>query len=581
MKKKPSPPATVGEAYLAALDARGVEYLFGNAGTDFPAIIEGLAKARLEGKPAPSPITVPHENVAVSMAHGYYLGSGRPQAVMLHVNVGTANGICALLNASRDNIPMLFCAGRTPITEAGTKGARSVFIHWAQEMFDQAGMVREIVKWDYELRRPEQVDAAVGRALDIAMSEPRGPVYLTLPREVLASPAQPAEGGKTRTAPASPPAPDPKALEQAAGMIAMAKAPVIVASSYGRTDAGVAALGDLAQAWAIPVVNFRPRRVALETSHPMHVGFESARHIAAADVIVVIDADVPWIPALHKIKPGCAVIHIGADPLFAQYPMRSFPCDLAITAQSELAVAGLMSALGEPGKKAADTIATRRKTIAGLKAEQARHRADTIAGFAAQPNINSAMLAHALNQVKRDGDVILCETQFPFHMFDLNRPGSFFGGSPAGGLGWGLGAALGYKLARPEARVIALTGDGSYMFGNPTPAHFVAQAYNLPTLTIISNNRMWGAVRKATLGLYPEGAAARINDAPLTMLEPAPDYEKVVAASGGYGEKVERKDDLVPALERAFNAVEKENRAAVLNVLVEYSDADASRDATR
>ena len=134
---------TGAEAYLAVLADRGVDYLFGNAGTDFASVIEALSKAQLGEAKAPTPVTVPHENVAVAMAHGYYLITGRPQAVMLHVSVGTANGICGVLNAARDRVPLLFSAGRTPINEQGKLGARSIYIHWAQEMFDQAGMVRE------------------------------------------------------------------------------------------------------------------------------------------------------------------------------------------------------------------------------------------------------------------------------------------------------------------------------------------------------------------------------------------------------------------------------------------------------
>ena len=107
---------------------------------------------------------------------------------MVHVTVGTANAICGLMNAARDNVPLLLAAGRTPLTETGHIASRNRSIHWGQEAFDQGGMVREFVKWDYELRDGQPVDAVVDRALDIAMSEPRGPVYLTLPREVLARP---------------------------------------------------------------------------------------------------------------------------------------------------------------------------------------------------------------------------------------------------------------------------------------------------------------------------------------------------------------------------------------------------------
>ncbi len=176
---------TVSDAYMALLADRGIDYWFANAGTDFAPVVETLAKAQVLETKVPKPVTCPHENTAMHMAIGYFLVTGRPQAVMVHVNVGTANGMNGLLNAARGHVPVLFTAGRTPTNEDGLAGHRSLDIHWTQEMFDQAGMLRESVKWDYELRNGQQLETVVDRALTIAKSEPMGPVYLSLPREVL------------------------------------------------------------------------------------------------------------------------------------------------------------------------------------------------------------------------------------------------------------------------------------------------------------------------------------------------------------------------------------------------------------
>ena len=146
-----APRRIAAEDYLDALAAHGIDHLFVNPGTDFAPIIEAFARAGRTNRKVPRPMVVPHEHAAVAMAHGYTLVTGRPQAVMLHVNVGLANSINALIDASRDRVPLLLTSGRTPITEEGPHGARSVYIHWAQEMFDQAGMLREFVKWDYEM----------------------------------------------------------------------------------------------------------------------------------------------------------------------------------------------------------------------------------------------------------------------------------------------------------------------------------------------------------------------------------------------------------------------------------------------
>ena len=206
---------SAAEAYLTVLKDREIDYLLGNAGTDFPSIIEGLSKSLVGEGDAPTPITVPHENLGVAMAHGYYVATGRLAAVMVHVNVGTANAICGVMNAARENVPILMTSGRTPLTEDGLDGSRSLYIHWGQEMFDQAATLREMVKWDYELRNSKQIETIVDRAITVAMSEPRGPVYLSLPREVLAeSPDDFTFQSPTRRVAAPGDAEDPQAIDQ-------------------------------------------------------------------------------------------------------------------------------------------------------------------------------------------------------------------------------------------------------------------------------------------------------------------------------------------------------------------------------
>ena len=166
---------TVAQAFLELLSLRGIDYFFGNAGTDFASIVDAFALRQRQGKESPRPMLIPHEIPLMCMAHGYYLATGKPQMAMVHVGIGTANALGALMGASRGRIPVLLSAGRTPITEEGNPASRNVYIHWGQESFDQASMVREYVKWDYELRDPSQLELAVDRALAMAMTEPRGP----------------------------------------------------------------------------------------------------------------------------------------------------------------------------------------------------------------------------------------------------------------------------------------------------------------------------------------------------------------------------------------------------------------------
>src|SRR5262245_36348490 len=236
-----NPTISAAEGLLQALKRRGIDYVLANAGTDFAPVIEGLVRAAGRKDAIPKFITVPHENLAMAMAHGYYQVAGKPAGVMVHVTVGTGNTVCALMNAARDNVPLLLMAGRTPHTQSGHIASRSAPIHWGQENFDQAGIVREYTKWDYEIRAGQPVDEIVSRALDVALAEPRGPVYLTLPREVLADRDRTA--GRTLP-PSDLAAPQPSAqhIEAIAAAVARAELPVIVTANLGRDRAAVAAL---------------------------------------------------------------------------------------------------------------------------------------------------------------------------------------------------------------------------------------------------------------------------------------------------------------------------------------------------
>src|SRR2546430_10110727 len=359
-------PETAADAWLGLLAARGVEYLFANGGTDFAPVVEACAKGQALGWRLPEVVIVPHENLGVAMAHGYTMITGRPEAMMVHVGVGTANAVNGLMNASRMNIPILFSAGRTPLTESGAlPGARNNYIHWAQEHFDQGGMLREFMKWDYELRHPEQVETVLDGALAIAKSEPQGPVYVTLPREILAADFSKQKFSQKPTmAPATPPAADPDALEEAAKLLGAAQHPLLITANGGRTLDSSRAIEQLAQALAVPVVHYRPRYLALSTEHPMHCGWDPHALLKEADVVLVVDCDVPWIPKEGGPRADAKVIHIGPDPLFARYPLRGFRTDVALTG----AVAPTLQALWRSAQKqavAVKTIAERRK--AGTK----------------------------------------------------------------------------------------------------------------------------------------------------------------------------------------------------------------------
>jgi len=561
--------ATAADVLLDALTARGVGYFLANPGTDFPPIIESFAAAAETGRPVPKPLVIPHENAAVAMAHGHYLISGQPQAVMVHTSVGTGNTLNTLINASRDNIPMLLLAGRSPLTERGAFGARTRYIHWAQEMFDQAGMLREIVKWDYELKSPDNIDDVIARAFEIAMTSPRGPVYLTLPRETLAM-ASAASAKLPRRALPAPPHPDPAAIETLAQWLAAAKSPLIIAANAGRRAEDAAALARLCERFALPVISFRERYLALPSLHPMHQGYQPRPLLGEADLILVLDCDVPWIPSLEGPKPECRIAHLGEDPAFARYPLRSFPADLSITATVAAGVAALERALAARVSPDDPAIAARRAALAERSAAQRARWAAEAERDAEGEAITPAWASRAIADSVGPEAVIVNEYPLRLEYCPRTLPGSYFGLAPSGGLGWGFGAALGAKLAAPDRLVVATLGDGAYVFANPTACHWVAQAHGLPILTVVFNNSLYGAVRGSTLEMYGQGAAARAQGRIMAELGPSTAFEMLVEAAGGYGQRVDKPADLPAALARAVAAVTREKRQALVNVVCRY-----------
>ncbi len=568
----PTPQETsAAEVLLRALKAHGIDYFFANPGTDFAPIVEAFARSSRQGVAVPTPMVIPHENTAISMAHGVYVVTGRPQAVMVHTTVGTGNTLNTLINASRDQIPMLLLAGRTPITEGEAHGGRSRHIHWAQEMFDQAGLVREIVKWDYEMRMPEQAADVVARAMEIMMASPRGPAYLMLPREVIGGAVRRGNAPLVQRAVPAAPYPDPRAVETLAQMIVAAERPVIVAANSGRTPEAVAALSNLAEHFALPVIPYNHRYVCIPWSHPMCQGFKPGPLVKDADLILVVDCDVPWINQLDQPPSAdCRVAHLGVDPSFARYPMRSYRSDIAIAGDTTVILRALEAALGRLTTPAEPGIAERRKRLVARAAQIRREWQAVATAASKERGIRPEWLSRCLGDLLPKEAIVVNEYPLLAELCPRDLPGTYFGLSPAGGLGWGFGAALGAKLAAPDRLVVATLGDGAHVFANPTVGHWVSAKHGLPILTVVFNNQLYGAVRRATLAMYRDGVAAEDDGRLLADLSPTPPFEKLVEASGGYGECVTRPEEVPAAIERALAVVTREKRQALLNVMCLY-----------
>ena len=549
-------------ALIDALATMGVQYVFANAGTDTAPIIEALASGNATG---PQFLASPHENLAMAMAHGHYRFSGRMAAVLLHTTVGSANALMGTMNAHRDHVPILMLAGRTPNTEAGQLGSRSAHIHWGQETFDQAAMFRDWLKWDYELRRDQPVATLLQRAASIANTAPAGPVYLTLPREVLAGPA---ESATVNVVPSAAVAPAPTVTEQIASTLQNAEFPLIVTSSAGRDPKAFSALAEIASNQAIPVALPFATDANLPWDHDMNFGMEGMGLVAEADVILVLEAGVPWVGATPK--RDSIVIQVAADAQYSTYPLRSFQTDMAVTADIGLFLTQLLDAITANPSRNKTKRGKRARVLQELNRKRRARLATAVDSGKRRSPITTPWLAHCVNQSithgKDDHALLVNELGVPADHLEIAQPRTYMRECTAGGLGFGLGAALGAKLAMPERHVVAIVGDGSYMFGNPTPAHFMARAHGLGTLTIINNNQRWQAVHNATSGMYPRGAAVAAPTMALTELTPSPHFERIVDAADGHGERVEDPAELRAAIERGLAAAD-DGRPAVLNVI--------------
>jgi len=553
-----------GAALMMRLKALGVDYVFANSGTDFPPIIEGLAQAAARGHDLPLAVTVPHETAAMAMAHGAWFATGRTQAAMVHTNVGLANAAIGAINARADNVPMLLFSGRTPTTEKGRFGSRTVPIGWGQEMRDQTALVREPCKWDYELRFPEQVADVTDRAHAIAGSVPRGPVYVSLPREVLCEEVD-APVHRVQMRPALGRALDAD-LAEAARLIAEAQRPVIFAQRGAGSAEGFAALTALADRWAIPVCHYWALQCAIPTDHPMAAGPDPAPLLAEADVIVVLDGLAPWMPDAQEPAPESVVIQIAQDPLFAQTPVRNFRADLSLPgdlATNILALAGALEGL-DPGDRSA-----RRAEIAARNAADWARRDAQVSADGAGPHLTKRWLSDRVARAAEGVDgTVFGELGAVFPHMKLRRHDAWFESPHSGGLGFGMPAAMGYALAAPGQVVFAVVGDGSYIFANPVACHQVAEALGLSLVVIVVNNAEWGAVRASVAGLYPKGDAVAANRVPLTDLSPSPDFTRVAEASRAWARAVETPEAFDAALDEAVAHVRAGRGLALIEARV-------------
>jgi len=550
------------ELILRSIAANDVKKIFFCGGTDNFFFMESVAKFKALGKPCPDLVTVLHESDAIYMNMGYFQWTGKPQVTLLHVDCGTINAGAAWPEAWHAGAGIVVMAGRTPwTTKNELPGSRSISVHWQQEVYDQAAIIRQYTKWDYEIKTAENAPLIIQSAFRIAASEPCGPVYLTLPREVAAAKIS---GGAAICDPnAFKPAVsaqgDSAALREAAKKLVEAQNPVILVKSMGRRPEAVATLVKLAEKLAIPV---------LSTDAYMNFPKRHWARIAEADLqnrdaVLIIDHDVPWI---NDAPPETAtIISMDADPMRLKQPLWGYPVHIPISCDSSKALPVLLEMTEEfITARRKNAFEERRQTLsAAKKAEDEALRIEIEKARTAWP-ISPVWIKECVNRISNENTVLLWDIS-PIGQGDRTPPGHVFA-QYAANLGNSWPRGIGIKMAAPDKMVIASGGDGSTIFSNPEAALWTSRKYGAPVLYIVHNNNRYGAVQvnlDAYGGTESYAGKAGFNGADLS---PSPDFAMIAKAMGAYGEKVTEPDKLPGALERCLDAV-KGGRSAVLDAV--------------
>jgi len=560
-----------GEALIRAAGDLGADYIFSSSGSEWAPVWEAYARRAEEGAETLPYVDAAHETTAVGLATGYAAVTGRPQVVLLHAAAGLLQGANAIHGALLTGAPLVICSGES--TGYGDGDGPDPGSQWYRNLSvvgGPQGVAAPFTKWACAAADVNVLYGMVKRAGELAAQAPAGPVYVSTPVETLLAPWHPSAADKPAPAPGRTVA-DPRDVEAAARLIAAAKNPVLATETAGRDPEAFAALVELAELLAIPVVEPQSALCAnFPRTSPLHAGGELAALAAGADLVILLGCRAPWYPP--TAKPGDAtVLVVDETPHRPHLAYQVLTADRYVGGEMAATVRALTARLRELGVDAAAVAARRRRLAdAYAAADGQRREAEEKALTAADGPVDPAGAAAALRDAIGPDAVVVDETITHSRLIAKHlmaeTPGRYR--YVQGGLGQGLGVALGVKLALGADRLVAFTvGDGSWLYNPVLPGLMASAQYGLPVLVVVFNNGKYLSMRHNHRRVYPESVAARTGYQLGVDLSAQPDVAAVAAASGAAGFTVTTAKELTPALDEAIATV-RGGQTAVVNVML-------------
>ena len=562
-----------GQAMLKVMRRVGIDYVFSSPGSEWAPVWEALAELAAQGCEKPKYINCRHEALAVAMAAGYTKVTGRPQMVLLHATSGPLNAAMILRAGLHERTPMVICTGEVAAYGENTRIA-DPGVQWVRDLTDLGGspdLLRNCVKWADRISSVELLAPTLERAVQIALEPPAGPVLIGIPFECMMEEVQLKEHGR-RNEVVRPTLIDDCVVENVLSMIAVAKNPVVVTEHVGGNAAAVECLVELCELFSIPVMeSSRAAFLNFPRTHPLYLHYDRT-FVDSADLILMVDALTPWYPASKGPTNDAKVISIAQEFPNSRLPYWGYNVDLALAAPPAATLKKLVNS-AKVSKQVAANRGLYDERLARIRARHGSYFAkfqEDAHQHAADTPIDPRWLCQVLAEVIPTNAVIMEETTVYQTLIQeaipRNRPMSYFA-RITGGLGVGLGYALGIKLAMPDRPVFVLIGDGAFHY-NPVPSSLgVIEEYQLPINVVIFNNGGYLSMGSSLLKYFPDGAAKKTGVHFGRHIAPHPDYQLYGKAHGGYGARITQPDAIKPAIEQALNR-DAEGKLSVIDIVL-------------